>query len=199
MKTLKRIFTVLLLGVLLVAGFVAYRFYQVATPPQVGGTSFAQLSAEEKTARRRDAQKLTDQIQTVVREAKSGAKKRFVITADENQLNTLLQDRLDTSKFPVRDLRVGLAPQTLSLQGNVTYNGFEATGTLSGNISAQNGVLNYTANELKVQGFSVPKLQNNAEKEINKALEKWSGELPGRIDRVTIEDRKMTIEGTTQK
>lgn len=199
MKFLKRFFTVLLLGLLLVTGYAAYRFYQAATPPQVGGTSFAQLSPQEKTARRKDAQKLTEQIQNVVREAKSGAKKRFKITADENQLNTLLQDRLDTSKFPVRDLRVGLAPQELSLQGRVNYNGFDATGTLSGDISAQNGALNFQAKSLQVQGFSVPKLQDNAETEINKALHKWSGELPGRIDKVTIEDRKLTIEGTTQK
>ena len=199
MKTLKRIFTVFLLGFLLIAGYAAYRFYQAVTPPQIGGESFAQLSPQEKTARRRDAQKLTDQIQKVVRDAKSGQQKRFKIIADENQLNTLLQDRLDTSKFPVRDLRVGLAPQTLSLQGRVNYNGFDATGTLSGNISAQNGALQFAAKSLQVQGFSVPKLQNNAEKEINKALTKWSAELPGRIDKVTIEDRKMTIEGTTQK
>lgn len=199
MKRLKRLFASLLLGLLLFVGLAAYQLYRTATPPQVGGTPIAQLSPQQQKQRRQEAEKLTTQIQNVVREAKSGTKKSFTITANEDQLNTLLQDRLDTSKFPVRDLRVGLSPNLLSLQGGFNYNGIEATGTVSGDIKAQNGVLQFSAGELKVQGFSVGSLKDNAEKQINRALEKWSAELPGRIDKVTIEDRKLTVEGTTRK
>ncbi len=194
---MKRIFSFLLLGLLLVVGIGAYQFYRTVTPPSISqSVPFAQLSPQEQTQRRQDATKLTEQIQTVVRDAKSGSKKKFTVTATEDQLNTLLQDRLDTSKFPVRDLRVGLAPQSLSLQGRMNYQGYDATGTISGNITAKNGVLNYQAESLKVQGFSVGAMRDKAETEINNVLKKWSGELPGRIDRVTIEDRKMTLEGT---
>jgi hypothetical protein len=75
----------------------------------------------------------------------------------------------------------------------------DATATLSGKVSAQGGKLQFSAESLQVQGFSVDSLREKAEREITKALNQWSGKLPGRIDSVRIEDKKMTIEGTTQK
>ena len=195
---MKRSFVPLIL--LLIIGASAYAIYRKVSPPPVGNSvPFAQLTPQEKAKRRVDVQKLNEQIDKVVREAKSGEKKTFHIEASEEQLNTLLQDRLDASKFPVRDLNVGLSPGELALQGRVNYKGIDATATLSGDISVRDGQLDFQAGELKVQGFSVGSLKKKAQKEVTRALNSWSEKLPGKIETVTIEDQKITIEGTTKR
>ncbi len=185
---------------LFVIGAGAYFVYQKVTPPRVGtSVPFAQLAPPEKAKRRQDAQKLTTQIEKVAREIKNGESKTFRIEATEEQLNTLLQERLDTSKFPVRDLAVGLSPDLLALQGRINYQGMDATATLSGSVSVKNGTLVFQSGDLKVQGFSVGALQKKAEKEVTRALNTWSEKLPGKIENVTIEDQKITVEGTTKR
>ncbi len=188
------------LVLLVVIGASAFFVYKKVTPPQITtSVPFAQLSPPEKTRRRADAQKLTTQIGKVAREIKSGNRKTFRIEASEEQLNTLLQERLDTSKFPVRDLNVGLTPGELAMQGRVLYQGIDATATLTGDVSVKDGKLDFQAADLKLQGFSVGSLRRRAEKEITRALNKWSEKMPGRLQNVTIEDKKITIEGTTAR
>jgi hypothetical protein len=122
---MKRLFSGCLLVVLLLAGVAAYYYWRVSTAPRVGeAIPFAQLAPQEKERRRASAQKLTEDFGRVIQEAKRGENKKFVITANEEQLNTLLQDRLNTEKFPVRDLRVGLQFDLLLVQGRVLYKGF---------------------------------------------------------------------------
>ncbi len=195
-----RRFSFVPLVLLVVLGVGAYFIYQKVAPPRVStAVPFAQLAPQEKAQRRADAQKLTDQVEQVARESKSGEKKTFHIEATEEQLNTLLQDRLDTSKFPVRDINIGLSPGEMALQGRVNYKGFDATATLTGDVSVKNGQLDFQAGELKVQGFSVGSLKKKAQKEVTRALNKWSEKLPGKIETVTIDDQKLTIEGTTKQ
>lgn len=195
---MKRSFVPLIL--LLVIGAGAFWVYRKVSPPRVSQTvPFAQLSPQQKTLRRNDAQKLTDQVEKIAREIKSGEKKTFHIEASEEQLNTLLQDRLNTAQFPVRDLSVGLSPNLLSLQGRINYKGYDATATLSGDVSVKNGVLDFQAGDLKVQGFSVGSLKDKAQKQVTRALNDWSEKLPGKIEKVLIEDQKITVEGNTKR
>ena len=185
---------------ILVIGAGAFFVYKKVTPPQITASiPFAQLSPREKTRRRVEAQKLTDQVEKVTREIKSGTKQTFHIEASEEQLNTLLQERLDTSKFPVRDLNVGLSPGELAMQGRVLYQGIDATATLTGDVSVKDGKLDFKAADVKLQGFSVGSLRHKAEKEITRVLNQWSEKMPGRIENVTVEDKKITIEGTTKR
>lgn len=185
---------------ILVIGACAFFVYKKVTPPQITtSVPFAQLSPPEKKRRRVEAQKLTDQVEKVTREIKNGTKQTFHIEASEEQLNTLLQERLDTSKFPVRDLNVGLTPGELAMQGRVLYQGIDATATLTGDVSVKDGKLDFQAADLKLQGFSVGSLRRRAEKEITRALNKWSEKMPGRLENVSIEDKKITIEGTTTR
>jgi hypothetical protein len=185
---------------ILVIGAGAFFVYKKVTPPQITtSVPFAQLSPPEKKRRRVEAQKLTDQVEKVTREIKNGTKQTFHIEASEEQLNTLLQERLDTSKFPVRDLNVGLTPGELAMQGRVLYQGIDATATLTGDVSVKDGKLDFQAADLKLQGFSVGSLRRRAEKEITRALNKWSEKMPGRLENVSIEDKKITIEGTTTR
>src|SRR5690349_17443524 len=93
-----------------------YVYWRIISPPKVG-TEFAKLSPAEKEERRKDASKLQDSVQDTIRKIKSGDKSPFRLVATENQLNTLLQDRINTDKFPIHDLRVGLADEQLTLQG----------------------------------------------------------------------------------
>ena len=195
---MKRSFVPLIL--LLIIGASAYVIYRKVSPPSVGNSvPFAQLTPQEKARRRVDVQKLNAQINEIVREAKNGERKTFRVEASEDQLNTLLQDQLDTSKFPVRDLNVGLSPGELAMQGRVNYKGIDATATLTGDVSVKKGQLDFQAGELKVQGFSVGSLKKKAQKEVTRALNAWSEKLPGKIETVTIDDQKITIEGTTKR
>lgn len=174
--------------------------WRVIRPPHISDAKpFSQLSKPEKIQRRVDGQKLTTQIDSVTREIRSGARKNFRIEASEDQLNTLLQDRLDTSKFPIRDLYVALSPDEVALQGRANYQGIDATATVSGNITAQKGQLAFEAGRFQIQGFSVGSLRRKVEKQVTKALNDWSAKMPGRIDSVVVADKKIIIEGTTQK
>ncbi len=199
MRTRKR-FSFVPLVLLVVLGAGAYLLYRKVVPSRVSNSvPFAQLAPREKAQRRVEAQKLTAQVEKVAREAKSGEKKSFKIEASEEQLNTLLQERLDTAHFPVKDLNVGLSPSGIALQGRANYKGLDATATLFGNITVENGQLVFKAGDLKVQGFSVGSMQKKAEKEVTRALNQWSEKLPGKIESVVIEDQKITIEGSTKR
>jgi hypothetical protein len=118
--------------------------------------------------------------------AKRHERKPFSIQVSEAQLNTLLQDRLDTSEFPIRQLRAGLSPDLLALQGRILYKGFDATATLQGNIIVQNNQLRFKSDSLTVDGFPVGSLKQKIDREVTQALNRLLQEAPGRVDSVTI-------------
>ena len=111
--------------VLLLVGL--YVWQRARTAPQVG-ENFATLSPQQKIERRASVQKLEDDVRQITRAAKNKEQQRFTLTVDEGQLNTLLQDKIDTSKFPIRDLRVGLQPNQLTLQGRIKLQSFRHHG-----------------------------------------------------------------------
>jgi len=177
-------------------GYVGYTLWQARTPAKVG-EDFRRLSVPQKTERRQATQKLEAQIRDLSQAARRKEHKRFSLPISESQLNTILQDRLDTSKFPIRDLKAGLSPQRLTLQGRVLYKGIDAVATLSGNIVAKDNALRYESESLNVGGLPINALKAKVDKQVTKALNKLLEKAPGRIERVEIGDKSMTIQGVT--
>src|SRR4028118_1424910 len=87
-----------LLLIVAAIGYVGDTLWQARTPPQVG-EDFRRLSVPQKIERRQATQKLEAQINELARAARRNERKPFSLQISEAQLNTLLQDRLDTSKF----------------------------------------------------------------------------------------------------
>lgn len=194
-----------LLSLAALLGLAVFLFWKGRTPPAVVSVSsvpLSQLPPQKQQERRRDAQKLTDQVSKLARSAKRREHKKFTITATQDQLNTLLQDRLKTEKFAIHNLSVGLGPDTLKLQGKVPYRGVEVTATLSGNIRVTKGKLDY---ELQSLLLTMPlgtvnapqKWKDKVQREVTRGLNALLDRAPGRIDKATIEQGEMTIEGET--
>lgn len=181
--------------ILLVAGG-GYLFWRAKTPPRVG-EDFKSLPREEQQRRRTEAQKLEDQTADIVRRVKSGDRKPFRLVATEQQLNTLLQDRIRTDKFALKDLRVGLKPKQLSLQGTVPYKGLETTATLTGDISAQNGRVKFNADKLLIGGlFEAPgDWKEKVEKQVDSQLNKLLSNAKVNITRAAVEEGQLILEG----
>jgi hypothetical protein len=185
------------LGVLLIlilgGAFLVWRF---VTPPQVG-EDFKTLSPAQQQARREDAKKLEEEAAEVVRRVKSGDTTPFRLAASEEQLNTLLQDKLRTEKFVIRDLRVGLKTNELSLQGTVPYKGFDATMTLTGDVVAENGDIVFKANELLIGGLAKApdKWKKKIEKQVTKQLGKLLDSADVKVTNASVENGSLIIEG----
>lgn len=197
---MKRFGCLALLALLLLAGWTGYH---VAFPARVGGAAFSQLPPQEKQQRRAQAQNLVTQIEEVARQARknepNAPPKTFVVEASEEQLNTLLQDRLRTEKFPISDLRVGLSQDLLTLQGTAKYGGIDWPATISGTLKAKNGALDYQIESLGVSGYPAPgqlrkKAQSAIETGLQKAFEKRDH---ARIESVEIAPGKLTVRGQT--
>ena len=171
-------------------------FWRIKTPPTVG-EDFKTFSPEEKTRRREDARKLEDQIREVTRKVKNGDKSPFRLAASEAQLNTLLQDRINTDKFPIHDLRAGLDDGKLTLQGTAPYKGTDVQVTVSGKVSARDGKIDYEVESLLLGGlFQAPdkwkrKVEKQVTPQINKALEHENIN----ITRAAVEDKQLILEG----
>jgi hypothetical protein len=83
-------------------------------------------------------------------------------------------------------------------QGEVKFNGVEATATLAGTVLLENGRLSYKTESLQVAGLPTPsgwkkKLDASITEQLNLALKK----APGRVDTVRIEPGKMIVSGQT--
>lgn len=188
------------LALLAVLGLGAWVGYRTLFPARVGGVAFQQLPPQTQKQRRAEAQKLVEDVEKVARAAKKEEKKAFTLSATEQQLNTLLQDRLKTEKFPIRDLRVGLSPGTLTVQGTVNYQGFDVPATLDGALSAQNGELVFEIDSLQLSGLPAPSAwKEKAQKAIGDGLRKaLGGGKNARIENVVVENGKLTVSGRTR-
>lgn len=164
----------------------------------LGGTSFKQLPAAEQTRRREHLIQLEEKVKDIGRKVKAKEKAPFELVITEEDLNTLLQDRVDTKKFPIREPRAGFTPGQLTLQGMVNYKGIEAPASLSGGLNVQNGQVIFKADSLSVQGFPVGSLKNKAESEINKLLEQGLTQTDVKLESISIEQGQMTLRGQTQ-
>lgn len=185
----------LLLVVLCLIGG-GYAFWRAKTAPVVG-EDFQKLSPAQQQIRRKDAKQLEEESAEIVRRIRKGDRSPFRLAASEEQLNTLLQDRIRTEKFAVKDLRVGLESQRLSLQGNVPYKGLETTVTLIGDISAQDGAIVFKADKLLLGGLiEAPsewktKIETQVAKQLNRLLESSKVE----ITHAAVESGELIIEG----
>src|SRR3712207_3318004 len=111
-----------MVGVIALCGLAVFLIWRANTPPQVGeAIPFERLPPQEKQRRRVEAKKLVNQASDIAKAARRKERKAFQLTATEQQLSTLLQDNLRTGEFPIRNLKVGLDPDRLSLQGRVLY------------------------------------------------------------------------------
>ncbi|MDQ3814881.1 MAG: hypothetical protein M3347_13135 [Armatimonadota bacterium] len=188
-----------LVAVLALCGLAAFLVWRARTPPQVtDSVPFSQLPPVEQQRRREDAKKFTHQVHEIVASARRKEHKPFTLVVTEQQLDTLLQDRVQTDKLAVRDLRVGLEPNQVALQGRIVHKGFEGVVTLSGNIVADNGKLAYRVESLKIGSLFAPsglkrKIERGASEKLNRLLQN----APGRITSVTVERDNLTIEGVT--
>ncbi len=162
--------------------------------PRLPEVPFAQLPAQEQARRRGEAQQLEGQVGAIASASRAHEKKPFRLEVSAEQLNTLLQDRVDLSKFPLRNLVVGFEPGRVVAQGEV----LGATGTLEGRVRLEGGRLIYETDSLQVRGFPVPggwksKLDKQVSAQLNSALSR----APGRVEDVQIEQDKLIVAGHT--
>ncbi|RYG69194.1 hypothetical protein EON80_10265 [bacterium] len=187
------------LACLVVLGFFGFGVYRALYPPRVGGVAFSQLPPETQKERRADAQKLVEQVEDVARSARKKERKEFKLEVTEDQLNTLLQDRLRTEKFPIDDLRAGLSPGILTLQGTAKYQGFDVPATLNGTLEAKDDTLDFQIDSLSLSGLPAPgNIKEKAEKAISEGLKKaFRKDGSAKIEKVEIGEGKMMVEGRT--
>lgn len=179
---------------LLVGG--GYLFWRAKTSPKIA-EDFRTLAPQIQKERRTEAQKTVDNVEQIMRRAHSGDKSPFRLVFSEDVLNTLLQDRINTEKFPIHDLRIGLANGQLAMQGVLPYKGMEVTATLSGSLSAQGGKIIYNADSLLFNGLlpAPKKWKERAETEIGKGLNKLIEQQNIKITRAAIENQQLLLEG----
>jgi len=187
------------LVLLLLVGAALFGVWRARQAPTVGDVvPFAQLPAPEKQRRREEVRALESQVKEIGRSARQGEKKPFAIVLSEDQLNTVLQDRLDTSKFPIRDVRAGMQPNRLVVQGQVKYQGIEGPATLAGNLEVEAGRLRFVAESLQFGMIPAPsKWKTKVETQISEKLNEALANAPGRIEKVALEQGKLTISGVT--
>jgi hypothetical protein len=158
----------------------------------------AELPAAEQQKRRASARRVEEQAKDIAGQAKSKAKAQFKLRVTQDQLNTILQDRLKSGKAPIRDPQATLSPGMLTLNGTVDYKGLPVPATLSGAVSAQNGQVIFRADSLKLSGIPAPgALKSTVEREINQHLGRSLTEAPIKIEDVTVEEGQLTISGVT--
>jgi hypothetical protein len=188
------LFVVLLL---IIAG--GYVFWRIKTPPKIA-ENFKELSPAEQQRRRDAAQQKLSEVEDVIHNIKRGDKSPFKLTASEETLNTLVQDRINTDKFAIHDLRIGLGDNDLTLQGTVPFKGMETTATLSGTVRAENGKLAYRVDRFLLGGlFDAPaKWKKKVERGVNEHLNKLLGGQKINITRAAVENKELVIEGQPQ-
>ncbi len=193
---MKRIVGIVLL---LLVGFVGYKVYRSFT----GGNSspsFASLPAEEQKKRRADAQKLVEQVEGIAKAAKSGQTKNFTLTANEDQFNTLIQDRLRTQNLPIENPQFKFTEGNVALEGQAKYNGFKVPVALSGKpLVKADGTLDFTVDSLTLSSLPAPsEWKDKAQNAIASGLPKAFGANPNvRFKTVEVQDGKMTVTGKT--
>ena len=192
---MKKALIPVILLLLIVGGYFAYRaFFGLYVAPRL-----ADLSPAEQAARRADADNLIHQVDDIARAARQRKRAHFVVTATQDQLNTLMQDKLKITKLPVRDLSAQLQPDALILSGRAKYHGVEVPVVLNGNLRVKDGGLQLQIQSLAMGGFGAPdgwkeKAQRAGSGAIQNAL---SGGEKVRFESVEIGDKKLTVSGQT--
>lgn len=193
---MKRLGTVVLLALICGGAFLWYRNQSA---PRVTSVPFAKLSKPEQQKRRVQAQNVVKQIETIARDTEAGQKKPFKIVLSQDELNTLLQDRLRAKNLPISNPRIGLQNQQLIVEADGKYKSFSAPVSVVGTVSAKNGDASFLVDSISLGGFPVPgkwkpQLQRAVNDGLRKALEQKGA---AQIESVEIGDGTMTIQGRT--
>ena len=192
---MKKLAPLLILVLLAISG---YFLYSAFSGPYVA-PRIADLPPEQQAQRRADASELIKKVDEVARAARKNEKSDFSVTASQDQLNTLLQDKIKIKNSPVSNLSAALQPDSLVLSGQAKYNGITVPVVISGDLKAQNGGLNLEIESLKLGGFAAPAdWKNKAQKAASDAIEKaLSNGEKVRFESVVIESEKLTVTGKT--
>ena len=184
-----------ILLLVLIGGYFAYRAF---SGPRVA-PRLADLPPAQQAERRADADKLIRQVDEVARAARKNERREFSVTATQEQLNTLLQDKIKIKDSPVTGLSAALQPDSLILSGRAKYNGLEVPVVINGDLRAKNGGLELEIQSLTLGGFGAPdNWKKKAQKAASQAIEKaLSGDQKVRFESVDIASEKLTVSGQT--
>lgn len=192
---MKKLVLPFILLLVLAGGYFAYRAF---SGPYVA-PRIADLPPAQQAERRADAQQLIKKVDEVARAAQKNEKTAFAVTATQDQLNTLLQDKIKIKNSPVSGLSAALQPNSLILSGRAKYNGIKVPVVINGDLQARDGGLDLQIQSLTLGGFSAPSgWKDKAQKAASDALEKaLSNGQKVRFDSVEIENEKLTVTGQT--
>ena len=184
--------------VLVAIGGGAYWWYRSRTAPRVNVIPFAKLSRPEQQKRRAKAQDVVRQVETIARASKQGEQKPFEVTLTQDELNTLLQDRLRMKNLPIENPRVGLQNGQLIIEADGNYKGISAPVSITGTVKAQNGDVSFLIDSLSLGGFSLGDWKEKVQRAVDDGLKKALREKgTAKIDSVEIGDGTLTIKGRT--
>ncbi|RYX81446.1 hypothetical protein EON83_23935 [bacterium] len=185
--------------ILVAIGGGAYYWYRSKTAPRVKVIPFAQLSQTEQKKRRAEAQDVIRQIEGIASASKKGEKKPFELVLTQDEVNTLVQDRLKTKNLPIANPRVGLEANELILEADADYKNIKAPVSVVGTVEVQNDDVAFIVSSLTLGGFPAPgewkqKVQRVVDDGLKKAL---SEKGKAKIESVTIGEGTMTLKGRT--
>jgi hypothetical protein len=174
--------------------------WRLRTPPRFeGAVPTAQLPAEQQEQRRENAQALENQIGDIAASARRREAKSFELKATAEQLTSLLEEHTGDPRSPIHDVRVGIQPGELAVQGIVPYRGLDVTITLKGNVVLRDNKLVYEADSLYLGGAPAPaEYKAKAEQGITEKLNELYAKAPVRLDQVKLEPNLLVIDGVTQ-
>lgn len=192
---MKKILIPLILLLVAAVGYFAYRAF---SGPYVA-PRLADLPPAQQAARRAAADKLIGEVDDIARAARKNERREFKVTASQDQLNTLLQDKIKIKKLPIRELSAQLQPDSLILSGRAKYNGFEVPVVIAGDLQSQNGGLQLQIKSLTLSGLSAPsQWKDSAQKVVSQAIEKaLSNGEKVRFEKVEIGAETLTVSGQT--
>ena len=166
--------------------------------PRSGPVPLSQLPAGEQERRRADVQKLEEEAKGIGEAAKQKKSVRFRVTVSEEQLNTMLQERLKPGSAPIHGVQATLSPGVVNVNGTVDYKGASLPASLSGTLDAQGGRVTFHADSLTISHLPAPgALKGKVESDINERLGQGLTEAPLKVEELTIEQGQLTIAGTT--
>ena len=192
---MKKFILPFVLILLVIGGTFAYRKFSGPAPAPL----IAKMPPAQQAARRADAETLVTKVDEVARAARKSERSNFEVTATQDQLNTLLQDKIKIKNSPVTGLSATLQPGSLILSGRAKYQGIKVPVVVNGDLKARDGGLDLQIQSLTLGGFNAPsdwknKMQKVASGAIEEAL---SNGQKVRFESVKIENKKLTVTGQT--